>query len=84
MATTTFNQVQGLIDQLTPLEQIRLLEYLTPQIVRNMVKIQPIAATKEADLAEPWQHFFRIGDRLAENDESDAPTFTQAIAAMRR
>ena len=83
MSTTTFHQVQHLIDQLTPLEQVRLLEYLTPRIVQAVETIQPVAIQGKT-LSETWQAFFLLGDELAKSDKPTTLTLTQTVQEMRR
>ena len=68
MADTTLDQVQQLVDQLTPLEQVRLLEYL---------------ASKRASL-DAWAEFLRLGDALAAGDPGTGDTLTASVLAMRR
>jgi hypothetical protein len=84
MTTATLEVVQQLVDQLTPLEQARLLEYLTPRVVRTVVSRQAIQATNVAPLAEAWQTFLLIGDQVAATDHPEQPTLTQSVQLMRR
>jgi len=84
MTTTTLEQVERLVDKLTPLEQVQLLEYLTPRITRALAEAtasQPLITSPPHD---PWQEFFRIGDTLAATDNSDMDTLTATVLAMRR
>ena len=84
MTTATLENVQHLIDKLTPLEQVRLLEYLTPRIVRAMAARQSVTVANGSRLAETWQAFFRIGDALVASDQPELPTLTQTVQMMRR
>ena len=85
MTTATLEQAQRLVDKLSPLEQVHLLEYLTPRIVRTVAVRQASArAENDATLADAWQAFFRIGDGLAASDRPEMPTLTQAVQLMRR
>jgi hypothetical protein len=84
MTTATLEVVQRLIDQLTPLEQARLLEYLTPRIVRAMATRQAVQAANGAPIAEAWQTFFSVGDQVAATDRPDLPTLTETVQQMRR
>lgn len=88
MPTVTLDQVQHLIDQLSPLEQVRLLEYLTPRIVKagpeGAPTAQPVTQDNAVTLTEAWQAFFRIGDALAATDRPELPTLTQTVQTMRR
>lgn len=84
MAHATLEQVQIMIDHLTPVEQARLLSYLTPRIV-HAVEVNrsgaDIAQTPSSDL---WEAFFRIGDEIAASDTAEGETLTAAVMAMRR
>ena len=85
MMHATLNQVERLIDQLTPLEQMRLLEYLTPRIARSLaVAMQPTASTTLRATSQAWSEFFRIGDEIAAGDRPEVKTLTAAVLAMRR
>jgi hypothetical protein len=84
MTIATLTSVQRQIDQLTPLEQVMLLEYLTPRIVRAVVLRQPVPIANGSTLGEAWQAFFRIGDALAASDQPELPTLTQTVQMMRR
>jgi hypothetical protein len=84
MTATTLEQVQHQIDQLTPLDQVRLLEYLTPRIVRAVTVHQSMSVVTSTALTEAWQTFFRIGDALTASDRPSLPTLTQTVQSMRR
>ena len=83
MTDTTLEQVQRLADQLSPLDQVRLLEYLTPQILRAVASTYPEKLPK-SQAADAWQEFFRIGDEIASGDTPETETLTAAVLAMRR
>ena len=84
MTTTTLEQTQQLVDQLTPLEQVRLLEYLTPRIARAMATVQAPQATTNPAYTDAWQEFFRIGDALTVTDNPTMNTLTATVLEMRR
>lgn len=84
MTTATLEAVRRLIDQLTPLEQAQLLEYLTPRIVRAVASRQDAQTGNGAPLAEAWQTLFAIGERIAASDRPDEPTLTETVYQMRR
>jgi len=84
MTTTTLEYVQRLIDKLTPLEQVRLLEYLTPRIVRAVATRQSTSVANGSTLSEAWQAFFRVGDALTASDQPQMPTLTETVQMMRR
>ena len=84
MADTTLDQVQQLVDQLTPLEQVRLLEYLAPRIARAVAASHaPTPAPTDASM-DAWAEFFRLGDALAASDPGEGDTLTASVLAMRR
>lgn len=82
MSTVTLDQIQRLVDQLTPEEQECLLEYLAPRIAQFKPTKQP-SPWQQAS-TDAWQSFFRLGDALAASDNSDSPTLTQSVLTMRR
>lgn len=84
MTTATLEVVQRLVDELTPLEQAQLLEYLTPRVVHTVVSRQAAQAANVAPSTEAWQTFLRIGDQVAATDRPEQPTLTQAVQLMRR
>ena len=84
MTTTTLEQVQQLVDRLTPLEQVRLLEYLTPRIVQAVADVQPNRSMLNSAYTAAWQEFFRAGDALVATDTPDLTTLTAAVIDMRR
>jgi hypothetical protein len=80
MGQATLEQVERLVDELSPLEQVQLLQYLTPRIARAVSQTQ--SASPQLD--EAWREFFRIGDAITNGDPSDGETLTQAVINMRR
>ena len=84
MTTTTLEQVQQLVDRLTPLEQVRLLEYLTPRIMQAIADVQPDQSTLKPEFSVAWQEFFRAGEELAATDKPDLATLTTAVIELRR
>jgi len=84
MSTQTLEQVKNLIDELGPLEQARLLEYLTPKIARALASAEQEITPAERGAATPWQELFRIGDEIAATEQIGTQTMTQAVIAMRR
>jgi hypothetical protein len=83
MATATLDQVQQLVDQLSPLEQVKLLEYLTPRIARAVVQ-QSGTSVAHTQYQDAWAELFRIGEMIAASDPSDTPTLTSTVLSMRR
>jgi hypothetical protein len=79
----TLDQVQQLVDQLSPLEQVKLLEYLTPRIARAVAQ-QPGTPVVHKEYQGAWAELFRIGDMIAASDTDDTPTLTTTVVSMRR
>lgn len=84
MENATLDQVERLVDHLTPLDQVRLLAYLTPRIARTVTAMYPAAALSMPGNEAAWKEFFRIGDTLAAGDTPEAQTLTSSILMMRR
>ncbi|MCA9981166.1 MAG: hypothetical protein KDD89_10035 [Anaerolineales bacterium] len=83
MTTATLTEVQRLVDQLTPLEQAQLMEYLTPRLVRALVELPlPQANDLQRALPSEWQTLFALGDSLP--DAEHELSLTQAVMEMRR
>ncbi len=82
--TTTLEQAQQLIDRLSPLEQVRLLEYLTPRIAQAVADIQPDQLALNLAYTAAWQEFFRAGEMLISTDTPNQATLTAAVIDMRR
>jgi hypothetical protein len=81
MVNDTLTQARRLIDRLTPVEQARLLAYLTARIASLIESTNPTIAQSTSSAA--WQEFFRLGDALAATDTPETPTLTATIS-MRR
>ncbi len=84
MGNTTLDQVQRLVDHLTPLDQVRLLAYLTPRIARIVASMYSATSTSAPSNTAAWREFFRIGDALAASDRPELQTLTTAVLMMRR
>jgi hypothetical protein len=90
MAAPTLDEVRRLVDQLPPVDQARLVEYLAPRIARALADAQSIS-TLEADHSrqsnthsDAWQRFFRIGEEIARSTPPGAESMTAAVQKMRR
>jgi hypothetical protein len=83
MAENTLDQVERLVDQLTPREQARLLAFLALRMAQVVKRGTPgsVAVTEGADA---WAELFRVGDTLAAEDKPEFETLTSAVSAMRR
>lgn len=84
MGTITLEHVERLVDQLTPLDQVRLLEYLAPRIARAVEDAQAVERVAEPQAERAWAELFRVGDRLADTDRPEGDTLTATVFAMRR
>ncbi len=84
MNNSTLEQVQRLADHLTPLDQVRLLAYLTSRIARIVESVYPAMSTTDPNDTMAWQEFFQIGDELAASDTLESQTLTAAVLMMRR
>lgn len=83
MAENTLNEVEHLVDQLSPQEQARLLASLALRMARA-VERGSRAAVAVTEGADAWAELFRVGDTLSAEDKPEFETLTSAVAAMRR
>lgn len=84
MVGNTYLQAQRLIEQLSPVEQIRLLEYLSLRISRVVSSLPSEQSTMKSNHTRAWKEFFRIGDELIHTDNPNSQTLTATVLAMRR
>ena len=84
MAENTLNQVQRLVEQLSPHEQAHLLAFLALRMAQVVTATSPLASSTPLETAAAWEEFFRLGDALAASDTPAAETLTAAVLAMRR
>ena len=84
MANTALDQVQHLVDQLTPLDQVRLLEYLVPRIGQVVVAAYTSGTASTSVGTEAWAELFRLGDDLVAGDSGTGESLTASVLAMRR
>ena len=77
-------EAQKAADRLEPIEQVRLLEYITQQVERFLGSLA--STTKDAvnRNASSWSAFFEAGDRLLADDASNDCSLTQTLLSMRR
>jgi hypothetical protein len=80
MPTATLADVQRLVDELTPLDQVRLLEHV---LARIAAVVAAAPSTQRAGTAA-WDRFFQIGDALAATGSTEAESLTAAVLTMRR
>jgi hypothetical protein len=62
--TTTLDDVQQLANQLSPLDQFRLIEYLSRQIAPAL--IVPVIKAAEATTGDAWAKLARLREELAQ------------------
>ena len=84
MAESTFDQVQRLVEQLSPHEQAHLLAFLALRMAQVVMATAPTASHTPPETAAAWEEFFRLGDALAASDTLASETLTAAVLAMRR
>ena len=84
MSTNTVSQIEQLIDQLSPLEQTRLLEYLSLQLRKTVASLQPPPIVSEDSLPNQWETLFRIGDNMSSLPGYGEETLTQSVTTLRR
>jgi hypothetical protein len=84
MAEPSFLQVQNLIDRLTPLDQVRLMEYISLRIEKVISAISSPTTDQAAERDDAWVDFFRIGDELLKGELPKSDTLTSTLLSMRR
>jgi hypothetical protein len=84
MAESTLDQVQRLVEQLSPHEQAHLLAFLALRMAQVVTAASPTASPTPLETAEAWEEFFRLGDALVASDTPASETLTAAVLAMRR
>ena len=83
MPPVTLEQIQEMIDQLAPADQMKLLHYLAPRIARSveLSALQGVGAAGGG--ADAWAELFKIGDRVAALDRPDSETLTATLLKAR-
>ena len=61
MAESTLNQVQRLVEQLSPHEQAHLLASLALRMAQVVTSTSAPASVTPRETAEAWEEFFRLG-----------------------
>ena len=84
MADPKLIQVQNLIDHLSPLDQVRLMEYISARIEKiiSTMSTPEIITSDEGEKA--WSDFFRIGGEIMKSDVPKSATLTSTLLSMRR
>jgi len=80
MTETLFDEARRLADRLSPLDQMRLMEYILPRVAHAVSSRHstPMSHT------DAWRDFFRIGNEVVASDTPTMDTLTAAVLAMRR
>ncbi len=84
MPTATLDEVKRLAENLAPLDQVRLIEYLVPRVAQAVAEAQRAASTEPQERAKAWGEFLRLGEDLAHGDRPEMCTLTAALLASRR
>lgn len=84
MPNVTLDEVQHLVDRLTPLEQVRLLEYLSFRIARAIASRESDRSEASSHNGQAWKEFFEIGEALMASDMPELETLTTSVLKMRR
>jgi len=84
MAESTLNQIQRLVEQLSPHEQAQLLASLALRMAQAVTAASHPASSTSPEPREAWKEFFRLGEALAATDTPTAETLTASILEMRR
>ena len=82
MADNTLDQVQQLVDQLTPVDQVRLLAYVASRVAQ--VFPTSLTSADKPEAVDAWARLFELGEELAATDTPERDTLTAAVLAMRR
>ncbi len=84
MSEMLFIQIQHMIDRLTPLDQVKLMEYISSRVERVISSISPPTIVKAIESDEAWTNFFKIGDELLKCDMPESESMTSTLLSMRR
>jgi hypothetical protein len=82
MTDNTLDQAQRLVDQLTPVDQVRLLAYVASRVAQMFPTSSTAAGRPEP--VDAWERFFELGEELAATDTPEYETLTESVLAMRR
>ena len=84
MTGSTLDELQRLVDQLSPKEQVSLLIYLALRMSQTVMLTSHPAIVTSQEGAGAWDEFFRLGDALAASDTPGSESMTATVLAMRR
>jgi hypothetical protein len=83
MTDNPLDQAQRLVDQLTPVDQVRLLAYVASRVAQVFLPTSS-TATDKPETVDAWEKFFELGEGLAATDTPECDTLTAAVLSMRR
>lgn len=84
MPATTLDEVKRLADDLAPMDQVRLIEYLVPRLAQAVAEAQHPAPVVIQQRTDAWELFLRLGEGLAHGDRPEMSTLTAAVLSSRR
>ena len=84
MATTTLDEIKRLTDNLAPLDQVRLIEYLVPRLARVLAEAQLTVPAGPGHSADAWEELMRLGEELSQRDRPEMTTLTTGVLSSRR
>ena len=82
MAESRLDQAQQLVDQLTPVDQVRLLAYVASRVAQEFPS--SLTGVGKPEAVDAWERLFELGENLAATDTPEGDTLTAAVLAMRR
>jgi hypothetical protein len=83
MSETTVEDVQHLIERLSPRDQLRLFRFLSTRVAQMAAeRLEEPAGAAAAQRA--WSELYRVGESLASDGEPESETMTAALLRMRR
>ena len=84
MPTATLDEIKRLADNLAPLDQVRLIEYLVPRLARVVAEAKSPAPARAERSADRWEEVLRLGEELADHDRPEVSTLTACVLSSRR
>jgi len=84
MPGTPLDKVQQMADCLPPLDQMRLIQHLSPRLSKALITQLLPDSEEKIENSEAWKILFEIGESLAATDSQESPTLTQTLLSMRR
>ena len=84
MPTATLDEIKRLADNLAPLDQVRLIEYLVPRLARVVAEAQLTLPIGPGQSADAWEELMRVGEELSQRDRPEMSTLTTGVLSSRR